>query len=174
MLIGLLATDCFDFDGRFCRAQAARNEPKGPQRPHPPICIGGKRGEAHAAHHRPLRPALELLRAGRPPSSPASATLLAAHCADIGRDPKEIVLSAHVWLKTGPNYRAVIEDAIALGAEGLDLAIVHRPHRTTRWVLEPLAEAIRDSGCGGQRTDPDNGQVTTGSSVASEGAEKCC
>ena len=71
--------------------------------------------------------------------------MLAAHCADIGRDPKEIRVGARLAQNRTWNYRAVIEDAIALGAEGLDLAIV-RPHRTTRRVLELLAEAIRDSG----------------------------
>ena len=41
VLIGLLSQETTDFDGRFYQLTAARNEPKGPQRPHPPICIGG-------------------------------------------------------------------------------------------------------------------------------------
>jgi hypothetical protein len=71
--------------------------------------------------------------------------VLAAHCADIGRDPKEITLSAHLRLEPDRNYGQVVEDAAALAAEGLDLGIVYisPPHDP---VLEPLAEAIRDSG----------------------------
>ncbi len=72
--------------------------------------------------------------------------MLAAHCADVGRDPKEIMLSAHVRFDPDRGHRAVIEDAIALGAEGLDLAIVYLPTPHDPAVLEPLAEAIRDSG----------------------------
>src|SRR3984957_4633500 len=41
VLIGLLSQDTTDFDGKHYQLKDARNEPKGPQRPHPPICIGG-------------------------------------------------------------------------------------------------------------------------------------
>src|SRR5947199_226909 len=41
VLISLLTRETTDFDGRFYHLEGARNEPKGPQRPHPPICIGG-------------------------------------------------------------------------------------------------------------------------------------
>ena len=72
--------------------------------------------------------------------------MLAGHCADIGRDPKEITLSAHLRLEPDRDYRKVVDDAAALGAEGLDLAIVYLPVPYDPAVLEPLAEAIRDSG----------------------------
>ena len=55
-------------------------------------------------------------------------------------------MSAHLRLAPDRNYGQVIEDAAALGAEGLDLGIVYiaPPHDPA--VLEPLAEAIRESG----------------------------
>ena len=145
VLIGLLATDRFDFDGRFYQLKAARNEPKGPQRPHPPICIGGS-GEKRTLRITARYAQHWNFAGGSPAEFARKRDVLAAHCADIGRDPKEILLSAHVWLKPDLNYRAVIEDAIALGAEGLDLAIVYLPAPHDPAVLEPLAEAIRDSG----------------------------
>ena len=69
-----------------------------------------------------------------------------ARCADIGRDPKEIIRSSHLRLDQDRNYGRVIEKAAGLAAEGLDLGIVYisPPHDPT--VLETLAEAIRDSG----------------------------
>jgi hypothetical protein len=70
--------------------------------------------------------------------------VLAAHCADIGRDPSEILLSAHVRLDPQRDYTKVIDEAAALGEEGLDLAIVYLPAPHDPAVLEPLAEAIRD------------------------------
>ena len=144
VLIGLLSQQTTDFSGRFYQLTAARNEPKGPQRPHPPICIGGN-GEK-----RTLRITAKYAQhwnfvGGAPADFARKRDVLAAHCADVGRDPKEIMLSAHIWLRDG-NYRAVIEDAIALGAEGLDLAIVYLPVPHDPRVLEPLAEAIADSG----------------------------
>ena len=75
--------------------------------------------------------------------------MLDSHCADIGRDPKEIISSAHLRLEPDRNYGQVIEQAAALAAEGLDLGIIYiaPPHDPA--VLEPLAEAIQESGLAG-------------------------
>ena len=56
------------------------------------------------------------------------------------------MLSAHLALGPDRDYGQVIDSAAALGAEGLDLGIVYitPPHDPA--VLEPLAEAIRESG----------------------------
>lgn len=144
VLIGLLSQETTDFHGRYYRLTQARNEPKGPQRPHPPICIGGN-GE-----RRTLRITAKYAQhwnfpGGSPAEFARKRDVLAAHCADVGRDPKEILLSAHIRLADG-NYRRVIEDAIALGAEGLDLAIVYLPLPHDPRVVDALAERIRDSG----------------------------
>ncbi len=145
VLIGLLSQDSTDFDGTFYQLKAARNEPKGPQRPHPPICIGGN-GEK-----RTLRIAARYADhwnfvGGTPQEFARKRDVLKAHCTDVGRNPKEIMLSAHIRLTPERGHRGVLEDAIALGAEGLDLAIVYLPLPHDPAVLEPLAEAIRDSG----------------------------
>lgn len=41
VLVGLLAQETTTFNGRYFQLEDAHNEPKGPQQPHPPICIGG-------------------------------------------------------------------------------------------------------------------------------------
>lgn len=145
VLIGLLSQETTDFDGAYYRLKGARNEPKGPQRPHPPICIGGN-GEK-----RTLRTTARYAQhwnfiGGSPADFARKRDVLAAHCADLGRDPKEITLSSHLFLGADRDYRKVVDDAGALAAEGLDLGIVYisPPHDPA--VLEPLAEAIRDSG----------------------------
>src|SRR6202000_1689533 len=85
--------------------------------------------------------------AGGPPDMFAHKRhVLAAPCADIGRDPKEITTSAHLRLEPDLDYAKVIDDAAALGAEGLDLGIVYLPPPHDSAVLQPLPEAIRDSG----------------------------
>ncbi len=41
VLTSLLSEETTDFAGKYYQLKGARNEPKGVQRPHPPICIGG-------------------------------------------------------------------------------------------------------------------------------------
>jgi F420-dependent oxidoreductase-like protein len=145
VLISLLSQQTTNFDGRYYQLKDARNEPKGPQRPHPPICIGG------SGEKRTLRITAQYAQhwnfvAGTPEEFTRKRDVLAEHCGDVGRDPKEITLSAHLRLEQGRNYTKVVEDAAELAARGLDLGIVYiaPPHDPA--VLQPLAEAIRDSG----------------------------
>jgi F420-dependent oxidoreductase-like protein len=145
VLKGLLSQDTTTFDGRFYQLKDARNEPKGPQRPHPPICIGG------SGEKRTLRITAQYADhwnfVGGPPEEFArKRDVLARHCADIGRDPGEISLSAHIRLGADLDYDKVIEEAAALGAEGLGLAIIYLPLPHDPAVLEPLADKIRASG----------------------------
>jgi alkanesulfonate monooxygenase SsuD/methylene tetrahydromethanopterin reductase-like flavin-dependent oxidoreductase (luciferase family) len=145
VLTSLLSEETTDFDGKYYQLKGARNEPKGVQRPHPPICIGGS-GEkrtlplvARYAQHWNFA-------GGTPEEFARKRDVLAARCADIGRDPKEITMSAHLRLGEDRNYGQVVQDAAGLASEGLDFGVVYisPPHEPT--VLEPLAEAIRDSG----------------------------
>lgn len=145
VLKGLLTQDTTTFDGKFYQLKDARNEPKGPQQPHPPFCIGG------SGEKRTLRITAKYADhwnfVGGPPEEFArKRDVLAAHCADLGRDPKEITLSAHVRLGADHDVAKVVDEAAALGAGGLDLAIIYLPPPYDPAVLEPLAEAIRDSG----------------------------
>jgi alkanesulfonate monooxygenase SsuD/methylene tetrahydromethanopterin reductase-like flavin-dependent oxidoreductase (luciferase family) len=145
VLTSLLSQETTDFNGKYYQLKGARNEPKGPQRPHPPICIGGS-GEKRTLRIT-ARYAQHWNFVGGPPEELArKREVLAAHCADIGRDPKEILVSAHLRLEDDRNYQKVVDDAAALAAEGLNLGIVYIPTPHDPGVLEPLAEAIRDSG----------------------------
>jgi alkanesulfonate monooxygenase SsuD/methylene tetrahydromethanopterin reductase-like flavin-dependent oxidoreductase (luciferase family) len=68
--------------------------------------------------------------------------VLYAHCADIGRDPKEIMLSSHVPLGPNGEVEPAVDAAAALGAEGLDLAIFYLRPPNTLAALEPLGHAL--------------------------------
>ncbi|GAA3054970.1 LLM class F420-dependent oxidoreductase [Pseudonocardia yunnanensis] len=153
VLIGLLSQETTDFDGRFYQLQSARNEPKGPQRPHPPICMGG------SGEKRTLRITAKYADhwnfvLGTPEEFARKRDVLAAHCADVGRDPKAITLSAHIWLNAERDYLSVMDEAAAFGEEGLDLAIIYLRPPLDATVLEPLAEAIRDSGLSLRTPEP--------------------
>lgn len=145
VLTGLLSQPSTTFDGKYYQLEDARNEPKGPQRPHPPICIGGS-GEKRTLRITARYAQHWNFAGGTPEEFARKRDVLAAHCADIGRDPKEITLSAHLGLAPERDFGQVIENAAALAAEGLDLGIVYiaPPHDPA--VLQPMAEAIRESG----------------------------
>ncbi|WP_034267880.1 LLM class F420-dependent oxidoreductase [Haloechinothrix halophila] len=141
VIVRLLTRETTTFSGTYYQLKDARNEPKGVQRPHPPICIGG------AGEKRTLRTAARFAQhwnfgGGTPEEFAHKRDVLHQHCADIGRDSAEITLSSHVWLGEDGDVKRVAEKAAALGEQGLDLAIVYLPPPHTPMVLEPLAEAL--------------------------------
>jgi len=141
VLIGLLSNETTDFDGRYYQLTAARCEPKPVQQPHPPICIGGQ-GEK-----RTLGAVARFAQHWNYPGGPVEAfvakrKILAEHCADVGRDPGEIITSTHLRLSQDGNVKQLADDAAAFAEAGLDLGIVYLPPPHTPAVLEPVAEAL--------------------------------
>jgi F420-dependent oxidoreductase-like protein len=142
VLVSLLSNETTNFSGKYYQLTDARCEPKGPQQPHPPICIGG------SGEKRTLKTTAKYAQhwnsVGGPPEVFAQKRdVLYAHCADIGRDPKEITLSSHVRIGSDGDLGPVVENIAALGEVGLDLAIVILPLPHTPAILEPLAETLR-------------------------------
>jgi F420-dependent oxidoreductase-like protein len=145
VIAGLLSQETTTFAGKYYQLTQARCEPKSPQQPHPPICIGGN-GEK-----RTLRTAARFAQhwnfvGGTPEEFARKREVLYAHCADLGRDPKEIMLSSHVMLGTDSDTGPVVDQIAALGEQGLNLAIVYLPPPHDPRVLAPLAEALGQLG----------------------------
>ena len=111
------------------------------QQPHPPIVIGG------SGERRTLRTAARFAQhwnfaGGSPEEFARKRDVLYAHCREIGRDPKEIMLSSHIRLGADGDAGPVVDTAAALGELGLDLAIVILPPPHDPAVLTPLADAL--------------------------------
>ena len=139
VIIGLLSDDTTSFRGTYYELTGARCNPKPVQRPHPPICIGGN-GEK-----RTLRTAARFAQhwnfvGGTVEEFAHKREVLHEHCANLGRDPEEILLSSHVRHEGDP--AATTAAAAALAAAGAGLAIVYLRPPHTPAVLEPLAEAF--------------------------------
>jgi F420-dependent oxidoreductase-like protein len=140
VIIGLLSQETVSFTGSFYELASARCNPKPVQRPHPPVCIGG------SGEQRTLRTAARFAQhwnfvGGTVEEFTRKRDVLHLHCADIGRDPAEILLSSHVRFDGDPAATAAA--AAALAEAGAGLAIVqHRPPHTPG-VLEPLAKATQ-------------------------------
>ncbi len=141
VLVALLSQETATVKGRYYDLTEARCEPKPVQQPHPPICIGG------SGEKRTLRTAARFAQhwnfvGGTVEQFTRARDVLHQHCADIGRDSAEILLSSHVPFSGDPAATAAA--AAALGAAGVQLAIVHiRPPHTAA-VLEPLATALSE------------------------------
>jgi F420-dependent oxidoreductase-like protein len=141
VLVGLLSEETTTFKGEYYHLIDARNEPKGVQRPHPPICIGG------SGERRTLRTAARFAQhwnfvGGTPEEFARKREVLHAHCHDLGRDPGEILLSSHVMFDGDPGATAAA--AASLGDAGVELGIVHLRPPHTPAVLEPLATALSE------------------------------
>jgi F420-dependent oxidoreductase-like protein len=143
VLIGLLSQESTDFDGSYYRLTDARCEPKGPQRPHPPIVIGG------SGERRTLLTAARYAQhwnfLGGPVDDFArKRDVLFSHCRDVGRDPKEITLSSHIWIgsDSSDEISRVAAEAAKFKDAGLDLAIIYLQPPLNPAVLAPLAEAL--------------------------------
>jgi F420-dependent oxidoreductase-like protein len=141
VLVGLLSQETTTFSGSYYHLTEARCEPKPVQQPHPPICIGG------SGEKRTLRTAARFAQhwnfvGGTVEQFGRARDVLYQHCADIGRDPAEILLSTHV-VYTG-DAAETAASAAALGEAGAELAIVHMRPPHTAAVLEPLATALAE------------------------------
>ncbi len=143
VIIGLLSEETASFKGSFYELTSARCNPKPVQRPHPPICIGGN-GEK-----RTLRSAARFAQhwnflGGTVEEFTHKRDVLHQHCADLGRDPAEILLSSHVPFDGDPAATAAVAAALAEAGAGLAIVQLRPPH--TPDVLEPLAEAFTELG----------------------------
>lgn len=125
IIVGMLTDEHTTFEGRHFTVTNARNEPKGPQRPHPPITIGGGgekrtlRTVARFAQHWNVPPVDELTWRHK-------LAVLAGHCADIGRDPAEISTSMMVRFNP-PDQESLAQSLSEFQEWGLDAAIVNLP-----------------------------------------------
>ena len=144
IIISLLSQDSTTFAGDYYQLKDARCEPKGLQRPTPPIVIGGrgkKRTLRTAARWANLWDALA-------PGSPAAWAelneVLEAHCADVGRDPSEIRRSIHLFWAPDDKPAELAQQAMAYAEVGVDVVIfsMRPPYEVAR--VGPLAEALAE------------------------------
>jgi F420-dependent oxidoreductase-like protein len=137
---GLLRDEVTDFKGDHFTFTEARCEPK-PVQAELPIWVGG------SGEKRTLRTVAKYAQhwncaVGTPEEFAHKLDVLRGHCADIGRDPSEILVSSHIRLENNDSIGKAVDDIAALAEVGLQLAIVYLPPPHTPAVLEPLAKAL--------------------------------
>jgi probable F420-dependent oxidoreductase len=145
VMTGLLGPDPVDLDGRYFRLRGARIAPK-PRRPR--LWIGGN-GEkrtlrlvaryADAWNYTAVRPDGEL------DAFRAKCAVLADRCAEIGRDPADVLVTAQ--LAIGVDMQAFADIVRAWGEAGARYVIVMLPESAKPAQLEELAtslEPLRD------------------------------
>lgn len=139
-IVRLLSQETTTFEGRYVQLADARCEPKPVQRPHPPLTIGGS---------GPRRTLRAVARWAQQWNALASSVedwrekhaVLLEWCAELGRDPDEILCSVNLRLSGEPKELA--EQAQAYGEAGVGLVVVGLPQPFDATALDPLAEALR-------------------------------
>jgi F420-dependent oxidoreductase-like protein len=144
VLVGLLGDgETFDFDGEWFQLRGAHFAPRGPQRPHPPLMIGGsgeRRTLKMVARHAQIWDASSVSSAAE---MDRKLDVLRAHCEAERRDIDEIEISTQVWFDpTTEEPAAVAEKAVELSARGVTRLIVYLAPPFTPAVLTPLAESL--------------------------------
>lgn len=141
IVVGLLSDDVTNFSGEFFDITDAYCEPKGPQRPHPPIVIGG------GGEKRTLRTVAKWaqhwnLPFAKPDGFLAKNEVLLGHCEAIGRDPSEITRSVQIALHADQDPAEAAAQAVALGEVGVEVVIftMRTPYSTD--TVEALAEVL--------------------------------
>ena len=90
------------FEGTYSSVRDARNVPKPIQRPRVPIMVGGN--GPNVTWRLAARHADELNLDGMSPAEVRAALpTVRARCEEIGRDPATLVISVHIWWKSGAN-----------------------------------------------------------------------
>ncbi|MFF9208562.1 MULTISPECIES: LLM class flavin-dependent oxidoreductase [unclassified Streptomyces] len=134
--------DVFDYEGLHYRLKGTRNEPKPVQRPGPPLLIGGW-------GTRLLRLVAEHADTWNIPGPPHNGVefvaersrVLDAHCADLGRDPREIERSVQV-LVSYDDPAATRETVAALIAAGMNHIVLSLPRPYPQGAARWLADEI--------------------------------
>jgi F420-dependent oxidoreductase-like protein len=125
IIVGMLENEETTFDGKYFTVTNARNEPKGPQRPKPPIVIGGsgeKRTLRTVARFADHWNAGMLTRV----DFPHKLEVLKGHCADVGRDPSDIMTS--IMVPFDPTDIGTAEERLrSVRDMGVDCAIFNLP-----------------------------------------------
>jgi len=140
IIVRMLSDESTTFDGKYFTVTDARNEPKGPQQPHPPIVIGG------SGERRTLKTVARW--ADHWNAAPMEAdtwrhkvSVLERHCEDVGRDPGEIEKS--MMLRFNPAEVPALEEQLRTVADlGVDTTIVNLPSPHDPDHVEMVAEAI--------------------------------
>jgi F420-dependent oxidoreductase-like protein len=143
VLIGLLSQETTDFEGDYYRLTAARCEPKGPQRPHPPIVIGGVGEKRLLPTVGRYAQQWDASAVKSPEDLAHKRAIVDASAREAGRDPSEIITSSHVWYDPAEKeVGEIVEEAHRLDAEGYDLAIIYLAPPLDASLLAPLADAL--------------------------------
>ena len=141
----LLVHEITTFQGKYFQLEQARCEPKGPQRPRPPIVIGG------GGEKRTLRIAARFAQHWNLPFATPEVfhkknEILLAHCEAVGRDASLIMRSVQIESTADQDPAEVADSAAALFAAGVDQVILtlRTPYRAERVAaLAKSLEAIR-------------------------------
>jgi F420-dependent oxidoreductase-like protein len=130
------------FEGTHFRLERPVGNPTPLSRPHPPILLGGtgeRRTLRLVAEHADACNLFDIPDGGQ--TVRRKLTVLAGHCAEVGRDFGEIEKTLSTRLETGESAEAFVERCAALAGLGIEHAVVIVSGPWTAEALSTLAAA---------------------------------
>lgn len=138
----------FDFAGRYYSLTGTRNEPKPVQPGGPPVLVG-------ATGKRMLRLVAEQADIWNIPGPPHASLefvaersrVLDQHCADLGRDPADVLRSVQLIITTDDpaSTRAMVGDLIRGGFSHIVLGVRPSPvANLPRWLADEIIRPVRE------------------------------
>jgi F420-dependent oxidoreductase-like protein len=101
-----------NFEGRYYQVRGAINEPKGVQRPHPPIWVGGSGEKVTLKLVAKYGDACNISTGVDPEGYRHKFNVLREHCENLGRDYNSIMKTAHIFMslvEPGQDPEKVVE-----------------------------------------------------------------
>lgn len=143
VIVSLLENESTTFSGDYYTLRDARCEPKGPQRPRPPIAIGGKGRKRTLRTVARFADLWDTVRPGDPSDWLELNDVLLSHCAEVGRDHADIRRSVHIMLEADADPSELADQSEQYFAVGVDVIVfsMRAPYRAA--TLEPLANALQ-------------------------------
>lgn len=144
VIVSMLSNEWTTFQGEYFQLTEARCEPKGIQRPHPPIVIGGKgpkRTLRAVARHADQ---WDALMQPSPEDWKKLNEILLGHCETEGRDPGEITRSVHLRWNLEADDAELADRSAEFIEAGVDQIVFSMTPPQTVARTESLAKALAD------------------------------
>jgi alkanesulfonate monooxygenase SsuD/methylene tetrahydromethanopterin reductase-like flavin-dependent oxidoreductase (luciferase family) len=143
MLKLLWTEELASFEGKYYTLKEARHEPKPLQKPYPPITLGGS-GEQLMLRVVAKHADIYNGPGGSPEVIAHKNRVLDEHCAEVGRNPREIMRSTQFYLQSAGDVAGVREKVEGFLEVGIEHLCIGVPAEYEEGLVSAIAQEVGD------------------------------